>query len=406
MNGSLTLSDIFAREIAVEWFEAVALVRDVADRVRDNLGGQSVPDLDQIELLEDGQVRLSGAIRTDEPVRRLGQLLQAVLVQADPPVQLRLTASQATAPTPAFATIREYDEAVAYYERPDRRSVLQALYARAATAPAGMASSSRSPHLDEIAPLEHQQANTSGTATPDRPRTKLRAIPAVVGGIVLFVASAAFWYQWAAGRTDLGVSKLAITASDAVGSALVAGVSKVSDAAGLGRLAPADSAATPAAPPVSSRAAVTPARGSRQAIKAGPMPFRVFDLGPGDIATVPVRQLPDTASPEAIPVPSAEPENQSDGLVYSATDGDVTPPIGVRPQLPAVLPADVRKEQLGRIELTILSDGTVGAVKLLGERHSVPEAMLLSAAKAWTFTPATKHGRPVAYKKIVWLALR
>src|SRR5829696_6378482 len=136
MSDTLTLSNIFARDVAVEWFEAVAVVRDVADRVRENLGGRSVPELDQIEVTAEGHVRLSGANETDEPVRRLGQLLQATLVQTDPPVQLRLTASQATAPTPAFGTIREYDEALAYYERPDREGVLRGLYARAANAPA------------------------------------------------------------------------------------------------------------------------------------------------------------------------------------------------------------------------------------------------------------------------------
>jgi hypothetical protein len=94
-----------------------------------------------------------------------------------------------------------------------------------------------------------------------------------------------------------------------------------------------------------------------------------------------------------------------DETVYSADDADVVAPVGVRPQLPAVLPASVRRDQLTQIELLVLPDGTVGAVKLLGPPRSVLEGMLLSAAKAWKFNPATKDGRPVAYRKLVWLVL-
>ena len=80
MSETLRLSDILGRGVVVEWFEAVALTREVADRVRDSLGGQSVPELHQVALAADGGVSLLGANRTDEPIRRLGQLLQAALV--------------------------------------------------------------------------------------------------------------------------------------------------------------------------------------------------------------------------------------------------------------------------------------------------------------------------------------
>jgi hypothetical protein len=404
MSDTLTLANIFARDVAVEWFEAVAVVRDVADRVRENLGGRSVPELDQIEVTAEGQVRLSGANETDEPVRRLGQLLQATLVQTDPPVQLRLTASQATAPTPAFGTIREYDEALAYYERPDREGVLRGLYARAANAPALIGGWTST--LDEIAPIEHQHPVKSRIASPPQPRSRLRPIPMFVAAVVVFIGSAAFWYQWTAAPSDMGVSKFATTASDAIGTALVAGISKVSDAAGLGRLAPANSSATPAPTTVAAAPVVAPSSPAPRTVRRpDPLPFRVFDLSPRN-SSLTVAALPAGSPAEPVSDPPPAPEVASDTAVYSAADGEVTPPVGLRPQLPAVLPADVRKEQLGQIELTILSDGTVGAVKLLGERRGVLEAMLLSAAKTWTFKAATKDGRPVAYKKIVWLARR
>ena len=98
MTDSMRLSDIVARSVTVEWFEAVALVREVTERIVEQPGAYSIPELYQIELRRDGHVLVNGGTGTDEPVRRLGQLLQALLAQSAPPVQLRLAVSQATAP--------------------------------------------------------------------------------------------------------------------------------------------------------------------------------------------------------------------------------------------------------------------------------------------------------------------
>jgi hypothetical protein len=70
------------------------------------------------------------------------------------------------------------------------------------------------------------------------------------------------------------------------------------------------------------------------------------------------------------------------------------------------LPTGVTAAQLARIEIVVGLDGLVDAVKLVpGTRPvSVTEAMLLSAAKAWRFSPAVKDGNPVKYRKTVFLS--
>ena len=134
----MTLSDILGRDVSLEWHEAVALVRGVVERVLENSSSAiAVPELDQIEVSAAGHVSVSGGTNAGEPVRRLGQLLQATLAHTEAvPVQLRLFVMQATAPAPApsFGSIREYDEALGYFERPGRDAALQALYARAEAA--------------------------------------------------------------------------------------------------------------------------------------------------------------------------------------------------------------------------------------------------------------------------------
>ena len=113
--------------------------------------------------------------------------------------------------------------------------------------------------------------------------------------------------------------------------------------------------------------------------------------------------------PNASAVPTAStgerlPARLPDTKIYSASD-PVVPPVGIRPQLPRTVPPDIDKERMARLELLILSDGTVGSVKLLGHRD-VKDSMLVSAAKAWEFRPAMKDGQPVSYRKVVWMTFQ
>lgn len=405
MSTTLRMSDILARSVAVEWFEAVAIVSEVSDRVRESLGGQRIPELDQVQLTAGGAVTLTGATKTDEPVRRLGQLLQAGLVQSDPPVQLRLVVSQATAPEPGFSSIREFSEALAYFERPDRTAVLRNLVARAQAAPpveAPMAAT-----LDEVAPLPAPETKKRAEVRRHAARRQpsRRAVLALAATVLLIVAATAYSQLSTAAPTGADVSALAIKASDAVGTTLVKGISAVSETVGLGRFVPAEGSGAPApaakAPETPKR--VTPAKGTAKPGDA-PATLRIFDLAGTPAVGVPVpapMPVPDTVvtliAQEGIEAPT--------DAVYSAADEEVSAPIGVRPQLPRVLPGDVRPDQLSQIELIILPDGSVGSVKLLSERGGVLEGMLLSAAKAWKFLPALKDGKPVTYRKSVWLAL-
>lgn len=46
MSDILRLSDILGRNASIEWFEAVAVVREVGERVIDSAAGRRVPELD------------------------------------------------------------------------------------------------------------------------------------------------------------------------------------------------------------------------------------------------------------------------------------------------------------------------------------------------------------------------
>lgn len=408
MSAILRVSDLLARAVPIDWFEAVALVRDVSDRVRESVGGRGVPDLDQVQLLPEGHVSLTGVTKSDDPVRRLGQLLQACLAQADPPVQLRLAVTQATAPEPGYSSIRELSEALAYFERPNRELVLQELYSRAISAPD--TSSPAELTLDTIAPLDtYDSARDSKPQNARRRRVSARAIAALATGVLVVAAATAYSQFSSVAPLQADVSGLALNASDAVGTTLVKGISAVSEKVGLGRLVPAEgSGAPPTASVPATQAVRKPAhipKPMASKSKYDGRSFRIFDL---EILPV-VAGIPAAVGSAAVDlgdmVPVApSPTLVDDQPVYSSDDPTVMPPVGVRPQLPRVLPSDITPDRLSRIELVVLPDGTVGSVKLLGGDRGVIQGMLLSAAKAWKFKPAEKDGRPVAYRKIVWLA--
>ena len=108
-TADLTAADLLARRAALTWYEAVAIVRAVSELVSETAKPpQRIPELHQIHISSVGSIDVSGAAVAKDPVRRLGQILHALIAQSDPPVQLRLVISQATAPEPLYNSVREY----------------------------------------------------------------------------------------------------------------------------------------------------------------------------------------------------------------------------------------------------------------------------------------------------------
>jgi hypothetical protein len=412
MIAALTLSDILSRRLHLQWYEGIAIVRGVAARLAEHQGaGMRIPELQQIVLLADGYVTLNGGAAASEPVRRLGQLTQALLTDANVPVQLRLIVSQATAPIPSYPSLAEFDQALAYFERPDRAGILKALFARAEAA--GPLAAGDAPTLESIAPLP--ETKPAPSAQPHRKHLRrLIATAAVLFGVAA-LSGAAVLYGRTAGTTANGrqVARATVVAADAVGAAVLAGVSAVSDRVGLGRIVPKNAADASAAPP-----AATPSAPARRMIpvrlvdaraaraKAGDDASRhtivYYEISPSALNQILARSDTTGPTPDE-PIDSAidAPDAPIDSVIYAPGAEGVVPPIGVHPQLPRELPPTIDPASLSRIELIIARDGSVESAKLLGNRRDVQGGMFLSAAKAWQFQPATKDGVAVRFRKMI-----
>jgi hypothetical protein len=402
------LASLLTANFSVDWYEAVAVVREIADRLVNTSNDRAVPELRQIRLSSEGRVEFIGVTPTDEPVRRMGQLLQAVLAHSDAPVQLRLFITQATAPTPAYESIRDYSNALAFFERPDRSTVLQQLAARIekAALPTDHESSLT---LDAIAPLpEHEVASAkeSQSKKPEAsPAFSWRAAMTVVliGGI----AAGGAWFGWTHGlaprnRTD--VSEIADRASAAVGEAVLSGVSAVSDTLGLGRIVPAKDATAPLAsqvPPAPPPRTPAPRQVEEPAFSKPLLPLLAFDLDPVPGPAQASSALPPEGRPNDLTIAEPPPDDRT---IYSLDSPGIRPPVAPRPQIARELPASVSRDQLGRVEIVISKDGSVESAKLLTAPRNVSDGLFLSVAKAWRFEPALKNDVPVRFRKTIWIA--
>jgi hypothetical protein len=119
------------------------------------------------------------------------------------------------------------------------------------------------------------------------------------------------------------------------------------------------------------------------------------------VASVAVEPTPPPPEPVAQSAVTINPADAAPpAYVYSGVDRDVQPPQMLSSELP--LPAIASwTTRTNAIELVITETGVVDHVRLLTPPQRMTDMMLLSRAKLWKFTPATKDGRPVPYRLVL-----
>ncbi len=90
--------------------------------------------------------------------------------------------------------------------------------------------------------------------------------------------------------------------------------------------------------------------------------------------------------------------------IYTSADRDVTPPRPIGRQL-STASLSGRAPLTGRLELVVGRSGEVETVKLETPVNGYHDRMIVSAAKAWHYRPATKKGRPVRYSMVMSITL-
>jgi len=91
----------------------------------------------------------------------------------------------------------------------------------------------------------------------------------------------------------------------------------------------------------------------------------------------------------------------ADEIVYTVTDTGIVHPRPISRQFPATTPIGVPPHRVGTLEMVIGKEGTVEQVKLHTPLNRYHERMIVSAAKAWLYRPATRNGRAVRFRLTV-----
>ena len=398
LDDCIRLDDLLKRNVDVQWFEGVAIVQSLCRQLlARSAANNQFPEASAVAIQADGAVKILGTTTT-KAAAAAAHLLAGML-SSDVPVRLRLIVTGATGNT-GDQSLRDLFESLTYFERPGAESILQALYERA------MLASARAyarPSLEAAAPAAIEQPSSPQLQRESTKRHGTRRVVAAASLVAVSCAAAA----WATGvaRSDGRVAetvrslKEALTASSktsggevrerppaAAGAKLGSGTARsgsrrrAATEADAGRLRNENAGALlPSTVDFVLPLETIPRLwGTERQAGLFTAPLAIEFTQTGDIATPASRTMPLRA-------------------LYSEADADVVPPRQVYPALPARTTMNATWRVPTLIELVIGPDGLVERVHARTPPRDVHEFMLLSAAKAWRFEPATRDGRPVRF---------
>jgi hypothetical protein len=420
------VTQVLRSDFPRSWQEAVALIQEIALALGDL---STVPAPEDLFLDEDGNIQIGFASEADEhPVTSLANMLLAALEGVEAPPQLRSLAVDNAKTPPAHTTVAGFTRALAFYERPDRRSDMRAIVTRLSAQRLPPDTEEELERLRErLAPPrpEREPEEQAEQPTPvqtsrttvdiaaimasivDRlPNRQVMLAAAIVIAVVGALAVAALALaRTFGGATEVSTAASASTPADSAASPAPSSTS-TSTATGARSVTPPPSAA--GKPSNNTRTAgttiVQKTTGSvpvSQAHRTPAAPVSRAAMRPSVAGTttdhpLPIAPLSGIRSPEGDGTSAGELSAEAVmGHVYSAAEPDVIPARLTRSQLPH---EPSPNDETGYFDIIVDERGEVEFVKLLSPTRRYQDRMLVAAAKAWKFSPALLNGTPVKYR--------
>ena len=390
----VSIAEVRRPELALHWHEAVAMVAEIAAMLRSE-GRARVPALDTIILDADGTLRfLDEGRQSAAPGQQLGDMLDVLLSSVPCPLELRRLVDDTKSDPPGHATLEGFADALSFFERPGRPDLLRGLAARASAVALEVQASAELERLETRTRSHADAGNARAGKPPSRTRRLVFVIAAAVvvlgaiaGGLLALLADTPA-QATIKERMQASVERVDRLAKDAIAAISPAKTD-----------APAAPALEATSTPATAAPAQTASKSSRRSLVARPVAVSVKELQALSITSQPLPTPTDT--PDA-----PEPEdNAPDTTIYGDDRTDVEPAILLRPKLPTQAPASVDPEDIGILEIIVSATGAVEQVRLISTANRFEESMLVAAAKAWPFEPATKDGRRVRYRTRIRVTL-
>ncbi|HKY23344.1 MAG TPA: hypothetical protein VJM31_19160 [Vicinamibacterales bacterium] len=319
---------------------------------------------------------------------RVGELFRLLMPDAGTPPALRLVAAQALFSPPVYQSLKEFSEALRFFERPNRVDLVRGVYERLTTrvAPA--------PHAVELP----KQAETP---KPHAASWRFNRKPIFILVSALCVAALASLGLWfvasrqaqqmgnidsaSVPEVDSGMVSMATSAVDKFVDRMFS--SRRPSAVVVSEAAPAP--VSPSHSPQRTRQSIQPLTERSDTMSRQP------DSVQGGFAS------------EAPSASSVSEQTVADLTTYSEKDADVKPPTAIYPRFSNELPPGMTMDDVAIVDVIVGLSGDVESVKVRRAPSTMGEAMVVvmtsSAAKTWRFSPAVRNGVPVKYRKSVWV---
>lgn len=388
LSSAVSVSDAVAARERPSWPEAVAIAQAVTARCRES--HVRVPAVCDLTIDLSGAVwwQPAEASQSDsEKLRAAAHLLADLLAGSDAPTPLRQLPESILGPEASsqVVTLDGFAESLDYFARPDGARILARFAERADAALRAPERQQLLTELRDKARRSHEERPVVELPEADAgPSATVRLVRVIVM-LTLLATVGVVVLGWAVG------APAPVSGSDSMPERArlvwVEGLRVLGLVPAVEEMVP-DRDETPDDAPARRRAGQPRATASTD----------TADL-PQESA---VDEAPEPGLPAA-PVGSA-PAAARDERVYSDSDADVTPPRWKRQQLPSRAEVGLERESAAVLELLVLEDGSVSRVSLVGGSARVPSLMLLSAAKAWTFVPASRAGANVRYRLRIGLS--
>jgi outer membrane biosynthesis protein TonB len=388
----ISLADFHFLRVRVHWAEAVAIVEDLCALLAGSGQNGGIPDLRDIAITSHGTVMIRQGAEVSSEIDDIGRTLHALLETDATPMPLRLFVAESIG-SGKYTSVAAYAEALAYYARPGRRSLIQALYTRCL-------------EPSEVAqdPLPKPAEAARPVTKPPRRRLSVAAVVAMA--IVLLGAAAATAWVW---RDDPRLAG-SVTAVRSVASAAVSAVRQIASDVEPGTVEKPDGSKKPGSTKPGSRspraATGSPRTAADLTVDASAL-LKSVGVDPAAAATAPASaSAADVAQalvvdgsagvPPLLAAPTVGTVDAS--AVYASGAEGVQPPVMYHPKLPPVAPIDPKIGGTNTMQLLIDEGGNVEQVKLVSEPVRMSDMLLLSSAKTWRFHPALKDGKPVKFQ--------
>ncbi len=388
----IQLDELLARHVEVQWFEGVAIVQAICrELMATGVSNGQFPAATQIGICADGAVRVLDTTST-KAVPAAAHLL-AGLLSDDVPVRLRLAVSQATGESSAIESLGEFSETLGYFERPDTRLIVRALFDRA------MLAAVRTPTNEPEPAAVVTEEKREIAARPSRD-TKVLVRRTAIAAAVLLAIGATSWLALSAagaGRVSAAFNGIANAFAGAPEAQPNEPLESSATSKAIGTKATSRPQRTHSSAEKSSQAESGGARKAGVSPLGARIPYLVPSL-PSMMSSMPLPNAPNVPEPaQTYVIVASGPDARAADAIYSKSDSEVKPPRQVYPALPAQLPNSFMSRPLTVVELVIAPNGSVERVHLRTPPRDIHEFMLLSAAKAWRFEPALLDGRPVRF---------